>query len=35
MIRSLAKHHGEGAKFHATIENVERDGFGKLQKIDL
>jgi hypothetical protein len=35
MIRSLAKHQGEGAKFHATIENVERDGFGKLQKIDL
>jgi hypothetical protein len=35
MIHSLDKHHGEGAKFRATIENVERDGFGKLQKIDL
>ena len=28
MIRSLAKYHGEGAEFSATIEDVERDGFG-------
>ena len=35
MIRSLAKHHGEGAEFRATIEDVEQDGFGKLKKIDL
>ena len=32
MIRSLAKYHGEGAEFRATIEDVERDGFGELQK---
>jgi len=35
MIRSLDKYHGEGAEFHATIEDVERDGFGELQKIGL
>ena len=35
MIRSLAKYHGEGAEFRATIEDVERDGFGELQKIGL
>ena len=35
MIRSLDKHHGEGAEFRASIEDVKRDGFGKLQKIDL
>ena len=29
MIRSLAKYHGEGAEFRATIEDVERDGFGE------
>ena len=28
MIRSLAKYHCEGAEFRATIEDVERDGFG-------
>ena len=35
MIRSLAKYHDEGAEFSATIEDVERDGFGELQKIGL
>ena len=35
MIRSLAKYHCEDAEFSATIEVVERDGFGKLQKIGL
>ena len=35
MIRSLAKYHGEGAEFRDTIEDVERDGFGELQKIGL
>jgi len=35
MIRSLAKYHGEGPEFRATIEDVERDGFGELQKIGL
>jgi len=35
MIRSLAKYHGEGAEFRATIEVVELDGFGELQKIGL
>ena len=35
MIRSLAKYHAEGAEFRATIEDVERDGFGELQKIGL
>ena len=35
MIRSLAKYHGEGAEFRATIEDVERNGFGELQKIGL
>ena len=35
MIRSLDKYHGEGAEFRDTIEDVERDGFGKLQKIGL
>ena len=34
-IPSLAKHHGQGAEFRTTIEDVVRDGFGKLQKIDL
>ena len=29
MIRSLAKYHGEGGEFRATIEDVERDGFGE------
>ena len=28
MICSLAKYQGEGAEFRATIEDVERDGFG-------
>ena len=32
MIRSLAKYHGESAEFRATIEDVERYGFGELQK---
>ena len=32
MIRSLAKYHSEDAEFLATIEVVERDGFGVLQK---
>ena len=32
MIRSLVKYHGQGAEFLATIEVVERDGFGVLQK---
>ena len=35
MIRSLAKYHGGGAEFRATVEDVERDGFGELQKIGL
>ena len=35
MIRSLAKYQSEGTEFRATIENVERDGFGELQKIGL
>ena len=35
MIRSLAKYHGEDAEFRATIEVVERNGFGELQKIGL
>ena len=35
MIPSLAKYHGEGAEFSATIEDVERDGFGELQKLGL
>ena len=35
MNRSLAKYHGEGAEIRATIEDVERGGFGKLQKIGL
>jgi hypothetical protein len=35
MIRSLANYHGEHAEFRATIENVERDGFGELQKMGL
>ena len=35
MIRSLAKYNGEGAEFSATIEVVELDGFGELQKIGL
>jgi hypothetical protein len=35
MIRSLAKNHGEGEEFRTIIEDVVRDGFGKLQKIDL
>ena len=35
MNRSHAKYHGEGAEFRATIEDVERDGFGKFQKIGL
>ena len=35
MIRSLAKFHGEGTEFSATIKDVERDGFGELQKIGL
>ena len=35
MIRSLVKYHGESAGFRATIEVVERDGFGELQKIGL
>ena len=35
MIRSLAKYHCENAEFSATIEVVERDEFGKLQKIGL
>ena len=29
MTRSLTKYHGEDAEFRATIEDVERDGFGK------
>ena len=32
MILSLAKYHGEGVEFRTTIEDVERDGFGELQK---
>jgi hypothetical protein len=35
MIRSLAKYQSEGTEFSATIEDVERDGFGELQKIGL
>ncbi len=35
MIRSLAKYHSKGAEFRATIEDVERNGFGELQKIGL
>ena len=35
MISSLAKYHGEVAEFRTTIEDVERDGFGELQKIGL
>ena len=35
MIRSLAKYHCKGAEFRATIEDVERNGFGELQKIGL
>ena len=35
MIRSLAKYIGEGEEFRTTIEVVERDGFGELQKIGL
>ena len=35
MLRSLAKCQGEGAEFSATIEDVERDGFGELQKLGL
>ena len=35
MIRSLAKYHGEGVEFRATIEVVELDGFGELQIIGL
>ena len=35
MIRSLAKYHSKAAEFRATIEDVERDGFGELQKIGL
>ena len=35
MIRSIAKYHGEDAEFRSTIEIVERDGFGELQKIGL
>ena len=35
MIRSLAKYHGKGAEFRATIEDVERARFGELQKIGL
>ena len=35
MIRSLAKYHGDDAEFSATIEVVERDKFGELQKIGL
>ena len=35
MIRSLAKYHGEDAEFSATIDVVERDKFGELQKIGL
>ena len=31
MIRSLAKYHGEGREFRATIEVVELDGFVELQ----
>ena len=30
MIRSLAKYHSEDPEFLATIEVVERDGFGEL-----
>ena len=29
LICSLAKYQGEGAEFRATIEEVERDGFGE------
>ena len=35
MTRSLVKYHGEGAEFRTTIEVVELDGFGELQKIGL
>ena len=35
IIRSLDKYHGESAEFRATIEDVEQDGFGELQKIGL
>ena len=35
MIRSLAKYHSKGAEFCTTIEDVERNGFGELQKIGL
>jgi len=31
MIRSLTKYQGESAEFHATIEDVERDGLGEFQ----
>ncbi|MBC8258005.1 MAG: GNAT family N-acetyltransferase [SAR324 cluster bacterium] len=29
MIRALAEYHGESADFRATLEDVERDGFGE------
>ena len=35
MIRSHDIYHSEGAEFRATIEDVEQDGFGELQKIGL